>query len=109
MAYSRGSTNKLEMTHFSLYIVNIDRTLKWSIEHPHDVMAQDMCVRMIVYDWFSEFILFNVMSIYIEFILLEMHLMVCFLKFEYLLFNINYLMNIYFSTYIWYHWRNGYL
>ena len=31
--------------------------MKWVMEHPNDVMPMDLCVRMIVSDWFGEYIL----------------------------------------------------
>ena len=38
-------------------ILNMDRTLKWVMEHPNDVIPLDLCVRMIVSDWFGEYVL----------------------------------------------------
>ena len=35
----------------------MDRTLKWFLEQPGDVMPMDMCIHMIVSDWFGEYIL----------------------------------------------------
>ena len=38
-------------------ILNMDRMLKWLMEHPDDVMPMDMCIRLIVSDWFGKYIL----------------------------------------------------
>ena len=38
-------------------IFNMDTTLKWFMELPDDVLPMGMCIRMIVSDWYREYIL----------------------------------------------------